>query len=115
MKYKIIKLDRRYNYRNHFKYVLEFSPYMKSYQGPLNFARAKKYFTEAHGWSVDIDSWLEIFNFSSIVYMLSSEPHDINDIISSQWAWSVNYQKTLRIYVKSEKELTLFSLKYPLD
>jgi hypothetical protein len=39
---------------------------------------------------------------------------DLPDAVNINWSWTNGYED-LRIYVKSQQELTLFTLKYPVD
>jgi len=116
MKYKIVKLDGRWSYRKYFEYAIIFSNRMSIWNGPMNFAEAQKYFFDTYGWSAEIRQWADIKEYFSMIHQYSNpglEP-DLPDAVNINWSWTNGYED-LRIYVKSPQELTLFTLKYPVD
>ena len=116
MKYKIVKLDGRWSYRKYFEYAIIFSNRMSIWNGPMNFAEAQKYFFDTYGWSAEIRQWVDIKEYLSVIHRYSNpglEPIQ-PDAVNINWSWTNGYED-LRIYVKSQQELTLFTLKYPVD
>ena len=116
MKYKIVKLDGRWSYRKYFEYAIIFSNRMSAWNGPMNFAEAQKYFFDIYGWSAEIRQWTDIKEYLSVIHRYSNpgtEPVQ-PDAVNINWSWT-NGHNDLRIYVKSQQELTLFTLKYPVD
>jgi hypothetical protein len=116
MKYKIVKLDGRWSYRKHFEYAVIFSGRMSNSQGPMQFAEAQKYFFDTYGWSAEIRQWADIREYHQNVwnYIKPTPPGIMPDCVNPYWSWTNGYED-LRIYVKSQQELTLFRLKYPVD
>ena len=116
MKYKIVKLDGRWSYRKYFEYAIIFSNRMNAWNGPMHFADAQKYFFDTYGWSAEIRQWAEIREYHQNVwnYVKPNPPGIMPECVNSYWSWTNGYED-LRIYVKSQQELTLFRLKYPVD
>ena len=116
MKYKIVKLDGRWSYRKYFEYAVIFTNRMNTWNGPLHFANAQKYFFDTYGWSAEIRQWADIKEYTSNIfkYIGSNPPPEMPECVNSYWSWTNGYED-LRIYVKSPQELTLFQLKYPVD
>jgi hypothetical protein len=116
MRYKIVKLDGRWSYRKHFEYAIIFSNKMTLWQGPLCFSTAQQYFFEAYGWSAEIRQWdnMRDYFMAMIKYSTANLDWKMPDSVNSYWSWT-NGHDDLRIYVKSQQELTLFTLKYPVD
>ena len=123
MKYEIIKLDGRYTYRDLFEYCIKFSNRMAVDHGPVKFNDALKWFLETYGWSAEIrdyskmqkwtvqtTQWMGSSRFQAAQGVLNETPEHCNP----HWSWTNGYDD-LRIYVKSSQELTLFTLKYPVD
>ena len=116
MRYKIVKLDGRWSYRKYFEYAIIFSNRMSTWNGPMHFVTAQKYFFDAYGWSAEIRQWADIKQYLSMIHQYSNpglEPA-LPDAVNTNWSWTNGYED-LRIYVKSQQELTLFTLKYPVD
>ena len=116
MKYKIVKLDGRWSYRKYFEYAIIFTNRMSAWNGPMHFADAQKYFFDTYGWSAEIRQWAEIREYHQNVwnYVKPNPPGIMPECVNSYWSWTNGYED-LRIYVKSQQELTLFRLKYPVD
>lgn len=116
MRYKIVKLDGRWSYRKHFEYAIIFSNRMNTWNGPLHFATAQKYFFDSYGWSAEIRQWADIKEYTTNIfkYIGTNPPPEMPECVNSYWSWTNGYED-LRIYVKSQQELTLFRLKYPVD
>lgn len=116
MNYKIVKLDGRWSYRKHFEHAIIFSNRMTSWRGPQNFCTVQKYFFDTYGWSAEIRQWANIRDYYQAMnqYSASSPDFTMPDSVNPYWSWTNGYED-LRIYVKSQQELTLFTLKYPVD
>jgi hypothetical protein len=82
----------------------------------MNFATAQKYFFDAYGWSAEIRQWADIKGYFSNIYkyMGPNPAPTMPECVNPYWSWTNGYED-LRIYVKSQQELTLFQLKYPVD
>lgn len=88
MKYKITKLDRRYNGYAFYQYMIE--PFTRdSAEGPLQFIDVRNWCWATYGPSAEL-GW---------TYR------------DTAWAWDTEYNRK-RIYLKSKAELTLFALKF---
>lgn len=114
MRYKIVKLDGRWSYRKYFEYAIIFSNRMNTWNGPLHFAEAQKHFFDTYGWSAEIRQWADIREYTSMIHKYSNpgiEPSQ-PDAVNTNWSWTNGYDD-LRIYVKSQKELTFFQLTFP--
>ena len=114
MKYKIRKLDGRYSYREYFKYCIVFYPRMSpEHKGILWFNDVKLWFKNTYGYSAEIKEWNAMLKyhhkFSSFV-----EDSKLAQHVNFNWSWTNGYED-LRIYVKSDKELTFFKLANPVD
>jgi hypothetical protein len=116
MRYKIVKLDGRWSYRKHFEYAILFTGRMSSGEGPLEFTEVQKWFFDTYGWSAEIRQWADIREYFNNVfrYIKSNPPMTMPDCVNQYWSWTNGYED-LRIYVKSQQELTLFTLKHPVD
>lgn len=108
MQYKIIRLDRRYSYRDEFDYMIEFMR-ARSYtfsatntSGVLAFDRARRWFNQTFGWSQDVIT-------RGAMITNGAEMDEIN----TRWAYSVAYDQ-YRLYVASDQELQWFVLAHPL-
>jgi hypothetical protein len=116
MKYKIVKLDGRWSYRKHFEYAIIFSGRMSNSRGPANFAEAQKWFFDTYGWSAEIRQWIDIREYYHNVfnYIRPNAIDDMPECVNQFWSWSNGYDD-LRIYVRSEAEVTFFRLKFLSD
>jgi len=115
MKYKIVKLDGRWSYRQHFEHAIIFPGSMGMSKGPLHFAEAQNWFFDTYGWSAEIRQWADIKKYYSNPYLyVNGIPPELPGCVNPFWSWTNGYDD-LRIYVKSSQELTLFTLKYPVD
>lgn len=122
MKYEIIRLDGRYTYRNLFEYCIKFSNRMAVDRGPKEFNDALKWFFDTYGWSAEIRQYDKIVQWDSNVYVntllnqirTSGSSMERPQHCNPHWSWTNGYDD-LRIYVKSSQELTLFTLKHPVD
>lgn len=116
MRYTVVKLDRRWSYRQHFEHALIFTGRMSNSQGPMHFVEAQKWFFDTYGWSAEIRQWSDIREHFANVFRYV-KPHPLPGMpacVNPYWSWTNGYDD-LRIYVKSPQELTLFQLKYPVD
>ena len=122
MKYEIIRLDGRYTYRDLFEYCIKFSNRMAVDQGPLKFNDTLKWFSETYGWSAEIRDYSKMQKWtrqstqwmSNYSRAASGILEEIPNHCNPHWSWTNGYDD-LRIYVKSQQELTLFTLKHPVD
>ncbi len=116
MRYKIVKLDGRWSYRKYFEYAVIFSNRMSIWNGPQHFAEVQKYFFDTYGWSAEIRQWADIRQYyHNVLHYVKPNPVGLMpEAVNTYWSWTNGYED-LRIYVKSQKELTLFQLKYPVD
>lgn len=112
MKYSIRKLDNRFSYSEHFAYCIMFDRNMDVNQGPLNFELALDWFRKTYGSSATIVNWAQIHNYYDrrIQFVANHDP--MPAIVNQMWSWSLDYNE-LRIYVKTDKELSFFKLAYP--
>lgn len=106
MRYKIIRLDRRYSYRDQFDYMIEFRRsrnYARTTDttGVLGFDRARRWFNQTFGWSQDVVT-------RGAMITNGAEMEEIN----TRWAYSVAYDQ-YRLYVASDQELQWFLLAHP--
>jgi hypothetical protein len=88
MKYKIIKLDRRYSGHAFYQYLIE-PITTDTTEGPLQFIEIRNWCWATYGTGAEL-KW---------------------SYKGSLWAWDTEY-KYQRIYLKSQAELTLFTLKF---
>ena len=106
MRYKIIRLDKRYSYRDEFDYMIEFRRsrnygFSSEPSGVLAFDRARRWFNQTFGWSQDVVTrGTMITNGAEL------------DEINTRWAYSVAYEQ-YRIYMASDQELQWFVLAHP--
>lgn len=106
MRYKIIRLDKRYSYRDQFDYMIEFRR-SRNYAstadstGVLAFDRARRWFNQQFGWSQDVVT-------RGAMITNGAEMEEIN----TRWAYSVAYDQ-YRLYVASDQELQWFLLAHP--
>ncbi len=120
MKYKIVRLDGRWSYRKYFEYAIIFSNKMTSWRGPEHFTQVQKYFFDSYGWSAEIRLWDNMLEYVTAIhrFVATNAGLPINlempEGVNPYWSWTNGYDD-LRIYVKSQQELTLFTLKYPVD
>ena len=107
MKYKIVRLDKRYSQKEYFQFMIEFSHAQWKGTGVLEFDRARKWFNTTFGWSQDVDTRSAMILSGSVNPTLFSM-EDINPL----WAYGVKYND-YRIYVATDKELNWFILSHP--
>jgi len=82
----------------------------------LDFTTAQEYFLNTYGWSAEVRQWVDIYNYYKFKNggPYFSPESEMPKCVNMYWSWTNGFND-LRIYVKSEKELTLFRLKYPID
>jgi hypothetical protein len=125
MKYNIHRLDKRFTYKTWFEYLIAFPERMTNSQGPLNFTRTQKWFTETYGWSAEIRQYADIYNYHTTALKYSGikaggiftgQSLEIPPECNPHWSWTNGFNtRDLRIYVGSSAELAFFQLKFPLD
>jgi len=129
MKYTIQRLDGRYSHKDLFQYYIGFSNRMSRDQGPLNFGLVQQWFTETYGWSAEIRQYADILAWSDIHNTMNGmirrkfgghplfnpgPVSNIPEVCNPIWSWTNGYDD-LRIYVRSDAELSFFQLKFPVD
>lgn len=115
MKYEIQRLDGRFTYRDMFEYCIKFGGRMSHGQGPLAFTQVQKWFFETYGWSAEIRQYNEIIKWvTTSNRWLKSSPLELPTECNRHWSWTNGYDD-LRIYVKSDKELNFFQLRWPSE
>ena len=114
MKYKIIQTDRRYKHNELFQYYIEFSSAMVNSQGPLNFTRALKWFTETYGWTTEVALYQDITRWAAIRKIVPGQPAEVPAECNPRWSWGKD-QGSLRIYIATDSELAFFCMAHPLD
>lgn len=113
MKYEIQRLDGRFTYRDLFQYTIKWPNRMSNRQGPINFTRVQKWFSDTYGWSAevrqyaDIRSWVETNN-----RFMKGQAVEMPEECSKHWSWTNGYED-LRIYVATDRELNFFQLRWP--
>jgi len=109
MQYRIKKLDGRYSHKKYFKYCVEFD---RSQWGPLHFNVALKWMIETYGFTAEIREWQHIRNHHHQRRAYNLTGDQLPDIVNNTWSWT-NDVVCLRIYIKGDKELSFFKLKWP--
>jgi hypothetical protein len=122
MKYTIQRLDGRFTYRDWFQYYVGFSHQMSNDQGPLNFDHCLQWFVRTYGWSAEIRQYADIHRWVSMnqnvnQHMIKKFGKNIGILSTPDlpascnpfWSWTNGYND-LRIYVKSDQELSFFQL-----
>jgi hypothetical protein len=113
MKYELQRLDGRFSYRNLFQYCIKFGGRMSLSRGPLHFTQVQKWFMETYGWSAEIRQYAEIQAWiTTNNRVLKGTAADVPPECNPYWSWTNGYDD-LRIYVKSDKELNFFQLRWP--
>jgi hypothetical protein len=129
MKYTIQRLNKRYSYSDLFQYYIGFGTTMSNNQGPLNFDRCLQWFVQTYGWSAEIRQSAEISRWVSINQTMTRQmirkfgnnhplgipsAPELPNSCNPYWSWTNGYDD-LRIYVKSDHELSFFQLAKPVD
>ena len=91
--YKIVKVDRRYNGHQMFKYIIDFAHGANGYADRINGL------SDARDWC-----WQTWGSSNEIEYVYLVKKH-------STWSWQTSHNQ-LRIYLQGDQELTLFKLKF---
>jgi len=104
MKYKIIRLDARYNHRNRFKHLISFTK-VPGHSAILDFDRCRRWLNDTYGWSQDVEMQFPMTKAQK------SHP-EITDVeINQHWAYNIKYND-YRIYVADDQVLTMFQLRW---
>ena len=99
MKYKVTKLDRRHTCHNIMKYHIEVTHDIWGSENRVaQFMEYRNWCWEAFGPGVE-RKWI----------MLRPTSNGMESI--NLWAWHTEYTE-MRLYLKSDAELTLFTLKF---
>lgn len=114
MNYKIRKLDGRYSYREYFKYCIVFQPGMLYTRGVEHFNNTIQWFTQTYGPSTEIRMWKEILDHRNRFGAILLDDEPLPEYVNFNWSWTNGYDD-LRIYIKSEKEISFFKLAKPVD
>ena len=122
MKYTIQRLDGRFTYRSWFQYYIGFSHKMSNDQGPLHFDQSLQWFVQTYGWSAEIRQYADIHRWVGMNQSMNQQMKkrfgnnigitpipDLPVSCNPHWSWTNGYSD-LRIYVKSESELSWFQL-----
>ena len=111
MQYITKKLDGRYSHKKYFKYCVEFS---KKQQGPLQFHTVTKWMIETYGYAAEIRDWQYILDLHEQHRSFNITNDNTPDVVNFNWSWTNGYND-LRIYIKGDKELSFFKLKWPRE
>ena len=123
MKYTIQRLDGRHSYHKWFQYYVGFSSSMSLNKGPLHFTRAQLWCFQTWGWSAEVRQWDEIYRWStnSTPMMrvpggfVRQTPNNLPEECNPYWSWTngTTTGGALRIYLKSDAELSFLQLAHP--
>ena len=111
MKYSVKKLDGIYSYNNYFEYCIEFP---RSTFGPLEFHTALMWMIETYGYSAEIRDFMYIRGMMLKRQQFNVPDSDTPQFVNHVWSWT-NGSDNLRIYLKTEKEVSFFKLKWSKD
>ena len=111
MKYTAKKLDGRYAYNNYFEYCIEFP---RATFGPLEFHQAMMWMITTYGYSAEVRDFMYIRGMLKKRQQFKVPDSDTPDFVNTNWSWT-NGSENLRLYIKDEKMLTLFKLKWLED
>jgi hypothetical protein len=121
MKYEIIRLDGRFTYRELFEYCIKFSNRMAVDQGPLKFNDALRWFFDTYGWSAEVRDYskMQKWTLQATHWLGNARPlaaaagvlTELPPHCNPHWSWTNGFDD-LRIYVRSDAEITLFKLKF---
>lgn len=109
--YRIIKLDGRYTGNQYFNYCIN----VDNYHGSVAQRRwdLKNYFCELRNWSwftwgpsKELYDWLD--DTRRLEKNIVFNPISLND----SWCWSVEHGSNSRIYLRTDKELVVFKLRW---
>jgi hypothetical protein len=108
MKYYVKKLDGRYAHNRHFDYCVEFS---RNQFGPVEFHTAMAWMIETYGYSAEVRDFMWIRSMLEKRQQFNVPNSNVPAFINPLWSWT-NGSNNLRLYMKSEKELSFFKLKW---
>lgn len=111
MKYSVKKLDGRYAYNNYFEYCIEFP---RGQWGPIEFHTAMGWMIETYGYSAEVRDFMYIRGMLLKRQQFNVPNSDAPYFVNQLWSWT-NGSESLRIYMKSEKEVSFFKLKWAKD
>lgn len=117
MKYHKQKMDGRHNYNDRFKYYLNWPISMNYNRGPLHFNHALQWCIQTWGWSAEVRQYYELLRWKIMCInhpQLVPSSQDLDTACNTYWTWS-NQFNSLRIYLRSEQELSWFQLAHPVD
>jgi hypothetical protein len=84
-------------------------------RGPEHFTQVQRWFFETYGWSAEIRQYAEIRQWiTTNNRVFKGTPTQLPDSCNEYWSWTNGYDD-LRIYVKSDKELNFFLLRWPCE
>ena len=108
MKYTVKKLDGRFAYNNHFEYCIEFP---RNQFGPFDFHHAMMWMITTYGYSAEVRDFMQIRSMLAKRQQFKVPDSDTPEFVNMNWSWT-NGAENLRMYIKDEKILTLFKLKW---
>ena len=111
MRYIVKKLDGRYAYNNYFEYVIEFP---RNSFGPMDFHTCLGWMIETYGYSAEVRDFMYIRGMLKKRQQFNVPDSDTPAFVNQTWSWT-NGSDNLRLYMKSEKEVSFFKLKWAKD
>ena len=126
-KFKVSKLDARFNYNKYFSYMIEMTGQSSAALRAIEFNRAKQWFEKTYGYSAEVRAWVDIvsyYNFTQAAATLWRKrlPMPVQsdelpkDIVSEHWSWTNGRDGgDLRIYCATDKEVAFFKLAHKVD
>ena len=109
MKYFVKQLDGRYAHNNYFDYCIDFP---RNQFGPVEFHTAMSWMIKTYGYSAEVRDFMYIRAMLQKRQQFNVPDSDAPPFVNRQWSWT-NGTNNLRVYLKSEKELSFFKLKWP--
>lgn len=110
MQYRIKKLDGRYAHNAHFECCIDFP---RDQLGPADFHQVMEWMIDTYGYSAEVRDFMQIKNMLQkrlqFNVLDSNNPKCVNPL----WTWT-NGSENLRIYLKSDKELSFLQLRWPI-
>jgi hypothetical protein len=108
MKYDVKKLDGRYAHNAHFDYCIEFP---RNQFGPVEFHTVMQWMIETYGYSAEVRDFMWIRSMLAKRQQFNVPNSNVPKFINPLWSWT-NGSENLRMYLKGEKELSFFKLKW---
>lgn len=111
MKYTVKKLDGRFAHNNYFEYCIEFS---RELFGPYDYHKAMMWMIVTYGYSAEVRDYMQIQSMMKKRQQFNVPDSDNPEFINGNWTWT-NGAENLRLYIRDEKVLTMFKLKWDKD